>query len=76
MEKFGATGYSPDLHSRMRDIWKRRHRIVHSAQPETDITSIGELQELREFINASKIVDEFIETTDRFVVKSCPDAAQ
>jgi len=70
MEKFGATEYSHDLANRMKKIWDRRHQIAHSAQPEIDNTA------MQEFINASMVVNEFVETTDRFVVKSRPDAAQ
>ena len=65
LKRLGATGYRRDLVPRMKKIWVRRHEIVHSAA-EIDNTA------MQEFISATKVVNEFVETTDQFVVTSCP----
>jgi hypothetical protein len=71
LAKFGATGYTPNLEEQMTNIWDRRHQIIHSAEPEIDKSP---LQALQEFLSAARVVNEFLETTDRFVVATCPHA--
>jgi hypothetical protein len=70
LRKFGATGFNHDLADRMQKIWDRRHHIAHFAEPEVNKAAT------QEFISATKIVNEFVDTTERFVVASCPDGVQ
>jgi hypothetical protein len=67
LEEFGVTGYSPALPGEMRAIWERRHAIVHSAEPEVRNTIPYE------FLDAAKVVATFVDTTDAFIVTSCPN---
>jgi hypothetical protein len=67
LEEFGVTGYSPALPEQMRAIWERRHHIAHSAEPEVRNT----IQ--YEFLDAAKVVANFVDTTDAFIVTSCPN---
>ena len=67
LEEFGVTGYSPALPEEMRAIWERRHHIAHSAEPEVPNTIPYE------FLDAAKVVANFVDTTDAFIVVSCPN---
>jgi hypothetical protein len=65
LTEFGVTGYASTLHDQLRDIWQRRHRIVHSAEvPNMAMT---------EFTAAATVVNTFINTTDAFIAASCPN---
>jgi hypothetical protein len=67
-EQFGATGYDGKIPDQLTLLWKRRHTIVHSASPNpsTKITN--------EVFDAIALVSAFVETTDAFIVSSCPNA--
>ena len=67
LEEFGVTGYSPTLPEEMRAIWERRHHIAHSAEPEVRNTITYE------FLDAAKVVANFVDTTDAFIVASSPN---
>lgn len=62
LTEFGVTGYDPKLAGQMKKVWDRRVSIVHKAEPEITATS------WQEFIDAAKLLNDFVETTDRFVV--------
>jgi hypothetical protein len=63
LEQFGVIGYDPDLTPKLVTIWKRRNQIAHTAQPEINQTA------LQEFLTALRVVNGFVEITDRFVVE-------
>src|ERR1019366_3202923 len=67
LEEFGVTGYSPALPEEMRAIWERRHGIAHSTESEVRNTIPYE------FLDAAKVVASFVDTTDAFIVTSCPN---
>ena len=68
LEQFGATGYEAELAGKMQTIWKRRHEIAHTAEPEINQTAS------QEFLDALRLVNGFVETTDRFILKARPMA--
>jgi hypothetical protein len=62
LERFGVTGYDPDLAEKMQTIWNRRHNIAHTAEPEISPTVSQEL------VDAVIVVGKgFVEVTDAFV---------
>jgi hypothetical protein len=65
LERFGVTGYDPNLAGKMQKIWDRRHKITHTAEPEISPTVSQEL------VDAVIVVGKgFVEVTDAFVVAS------
>jgi hypothetical protein len=64
LQALGVTGYAPDLADKMQKIWKRRHMIAHTADP--DINNYAS----QEFLDALIVVNDFAEATDAFVVAS------
>jgi hypothetical protein len=67
LRQFGATGYFADLAGKMQTIWNRRHEIAHTAEPEINQTAS------QEFLDALLVVNGFVETTDRFILKTRPN---
>jgi hypothetical protein len=65
LERFGAIGYAPDLADKMQNIWNRRHKIAHTAEPEISQTISKKL------VDAAIVVGKgFVEATEVFVVAS------
>ncbi len=65
LKRLGVTGYDESLPDRMKVIWERRHQIIHAAGSEF---SSGSLQE---FFEAVKVVNRFVDATDKLVQQLC-----
>jgi hypothetical protein len=63
LTKFGVTGYPDDLAPKLQNIWKLRHKIIHSATPDASVMMTD--LPLREIIDS---VGTFVLTTDAFLV--------
>jgi hypothetical protein len=68
LAKFGITGYPSDMAGQLLIVWQRRHTIVHTAQPEIPNTAP------QQFLDATKLVAEFMKTTDDQFLTICPSA--
>ncbi len=62
LHALGSIGYDECLSSKMQNIWARRHKIAHTADPEINNSAS------QEFLDALIVVKDFAEGTDAFVV--------